>query len=174
MAINLPLTRIALYAILGLFSAVLFCLCAVRLHYTTHLSPYDPLNGGEPFYDPIIVELLVTALFTIFWCIFIISTIHKRIESRLVSTFRAELIGLAFLWIMWIVGAAVASNSWAYLSWCWRYEPCRVLSALVSFAWLGWLVLTAIFVVCLLFTTANRAYHEPLHGRWDPRVSIYA
>lgn len=32
-------------------------------------------------------------------------------ENRLVSTFRGELIGLAILWLFWLIGAAVASVS---------------------------------------------------------------
>lgn len=33
-----------------IFSAVVLSLCAVRLHYTLNLEPYDPLNYGVQFY----------------------------------------------------------------------------------------------------------------------------
>jgi hypothetical protein len=56
--------RFFLYIALILFSLVLFCLSAARLYYTTHLSSSDPLNAGVAYYDPVVVLLLVTALFT--------------------------------------------------------------------------------------------------------------
>jgi len=173
MPFDLPPLRIALYFSLILFSLVLFGLSAARLHYTTHLPSGDPLNGGNNFYDPIVVELLFTTLLTVPWSIFIIHSIHKRAEHRLVSTFRGELIGLVILWIFWLVGAAVASSIWGDLSFCFQYHACRLLTVLVVFSWVGWIVITAILVVNLLFSFANKALMEPLHGRWDPRTSHY-
>jgi len=173
MLFDLPPARIALYSALGVFSCVLFGLSAARLYYTTHLPSGDPLNDGNNFYDPIIVELLFTTILTVPWSIFIIHSIHKRAEHRLVSTFRGELIGLSFLWIFWLVGASIASSMWGNLSYCFQYGACRLLAALVSFSWLGWLTITIILVVNLLFSFANKALLEPLHGRWDPRTSRY-
>ena len=54
-----------------LFSVVLLGLCATRLHYTIFLPPFDPLNNGKPFYDPIVVELVVTSVFALFWAPFV-------------------------------------------------------------------------------------------------------
>lgn len=65
-------------------------------------------------------------------------------------------------------------SMWSNLAGCQQYNACRVLSALLAFAWLGWIVLTALFGICLLFTIANHAFLEPLHGRWDPRQTVYA
>ncbi|KAF8234360.1 hypothetical protein L208DRAFT_1262055 [Tricholoma matsutake] len=173
MHFDLPPFRVALYFTLGLFSLVIFGLSAARLHYTTHLPIGDPLNGGSNFYDPIIVELLFTTILTLLWSIFIIHSIHKRAENRLVSTFRGELIGLSILWVFWLVGLAIASSMWGHLSYCFRYHACRLLAALVAFAWLAWLDITIILLVNLLFSFANKALMEPLHGRWDPRISHY-
>ncbi|KAF9459408.1 hypothetical protein BDZ94DRAFT_1224808 [Collybia nuda] len=173
MVFDLPPLRIALYFTLGIFSIILFCLSAARLHYTTHLPVGDPLNNGQNFYDPIVAEILVTTIMTVPWCIFIIFCIHKRSENRLVSTFRGELIGLAMLWLFWLLGAAIASSIWGDLSFCQQYEACRILTALVAFSWLGWLTITMILAVSLLFSLANKALLEPLHGRWDPRTSTY-
>ena len=61
------------------FSVLLFILTCVRLGYTTHLPPGDPLNSGHDFYgtssipfsrtrltqataDPIVAELLVCSI----------------------------------------------------------------------------------------------------------------
>jgi len=154
--------RIPLYATLVLFSFVLFCLCCARLNFTT-----TDLKA----YDPIIVELLVTALLTIPWALYIIYCIHKRVETKYVSKFREEIIGLAILWILWIVGAADASGIWGTLSGCLRFTECQVLSALLAFSWLGWATLSAILVLDTLFVIANKFWMEPLHGRLDPRMS---
>ncbi|TFK37283.1 hypothetical protein BDQ12DRAFT_653179 [Crucibulum laeve] len=173
MAFDLPPLRIALYGTLALFSLVLFGLSAARLRYTTHLPPGDPLNGGTPFYDPIVAEILFTTLMTMAWSIFIIHAIHKRAEHRFVSRFRDEIIGLAILWLFWIIGAGIATSIWGDLSFCQEFRACRILTALVAFCWLGWIILTIILGVTLLFAFANRAFVEPLHGRWDPRASHY-
>jgi hypothetical protein len=45
--------------------------------------------------------------------------------------------------------------------------------ALIGFAWLGWLVVLVLLGLNLMFAIANKAWLEPLHGRWDPRVSQY-
>lgn len=45
---------------------------------------------------------------------------------------------------------------------------------MLAFAWLGWIVLTVLLAVSLLFSFANDGLHEPLHGRWDPRTSRYS
>ncbi|KAH7926997.1 hypothetical protein BV22DRAFT_1103934 [Leucogyrophana mollusca] len=175
--------RIILYCFLFVFSFILLALCAARLHYTTHLSPFDPLNGGVRFYDHIVVELLVTSILTLFWSPFIARTIHGRHEHRFVNTFIAELIGLAILFLLWLVGAAIATNTgnppdvntkWGNLSSCWAYGACRVLTAMVAFAWLGWLLIFASLVITLLFAIANKAFREPMHGRWDPRATRYS
>ncbi|KAK2460417.1 hypothetical protein APHAL10511_007582 [Amanita phalloides] len=154
--------RIPLYGTLVLFSLLLFCLCCARLNYTT--SEFG-------FYEPIIVELLVTTLLTIPWALYIIYCIHKRVETKYVSKFREEIIGLAVLWLFWIVGAADASAIWVTLPNCQQDRPCQVLSALLAFAWLGWVTLSGILVLDTLFVVANKYWVEPLHGRLDPRIS---
>ncbi|KAG1750551.1 uncharacterized protein EDB91DRAFT_1235060 [Suillus paluster] len=136
-------------------------LSAVRLHYTTHLSPNDPLNYGIHFYDHIVVELLVTSIITMFWSLFIARTIHRRHEHRLVNSFTAELVGLFILFLLWVIGA------------CHRHARARFLTALLAFAWLGWLLVLALFVMSLLFAIANKAFHDPMHGRWDRRATNY-
>lgn len=50
-----------------LVSAVQLGLTGTRLHYTLFLPPNDPLNNGQPFYDPIAAELLVTSVVALFW-----------------------------------------------------------------------------------------------------------
>jgi len=168
MAFDLPTLRIVSYAILALFSFIVFGLTIGRLNYTNHLPRGDPLNGGRDFYDPDIVELLVTSMMSMAWAVFVIRAIYKRVEDNLVSTFRGELVGLFIVWMFWIVGTAIATTQWGNLGFCQEFEACRVLSAIVAFSWLCWLLVSFNFGVSLVFIFANGAMLEPLHGQWVP------
>lgn len=44
---------------------------------------------------------------------------------------------------------------------------------MLAFAWLSWIVVFALFMTSLLFAIANKAYRDPMHGRWDRRASNY-
>jgi hypothetical protein len=44
---------------------------------------------------------------------------------------------------------------------------------MLAFAWLSWVVVFALFMTSLLFAIANKAFREPMHGRWDHRASNY-
>jgi len=173
MQFNLPLARIVLYCVLAFFSFVLFCICAARIDYTTHIHPKDPLNGRKRFHDPVVALLLVTTLATMPWSLFAAYTIHYRYEDTRISTFMVEAIAMSVLWLFWIVGSSIASSMWGNLAGCQQFSQCRLLSALVAMSWLGWIALTILLGFCLLFSIANRAFMEPLHGRWNPRDSVF-
>ncbi|KAF8815244.1 hypothetical protein BYT27DRAFT_6734815 [Phlegmacium glaucopus] len=174
MQLDFSTIRIGMYGLLAFFSVLVLGLSAARLQYTTHLPKGDPLNSGKPFHDPIVAELLFTMILTIPWCTFVIYSIYKRYENPYLSTFLGEVIGLSVLWLFWIVGAAIASTMWGNLGWCQQFEPCRIISALIAFSWLGWLVLSLLLGFSLLFSFANKGFMDPLHGRWNPRESRYA
>ncbi|KAI0691568.1 hypothetical protein C8Q76DRAFT_771967 [Earliella scabrosa] len=165
--------RIALYVVLWLFSAVLLGLTGTRLHYTLFLPPYDPLNNGQAFYDPIAVELLATSVLALFWSSFIIHIIHRSYDYGRLSSFAGELFGLFVLFVMFLVGAAIATTFWGDLFWCHTYWQCRVLTVLVAFAWMCWVITFALLLVSILFAAANSAFFHPLHGRYDPHASFY-
>jgi len=166
--------RIICYVVLFVFSVVLFGISAARLHYTTHLPSNDPLNGGKNFYDPIVAELLVTSLLTMFWAPTIAHAVHAKHEhNEYLSSFLFELTGLGLFFVFWIVGAGIATSSWGNLHFCHQYQACRLLTALVAFAWMGWIMILMLLVMSALFAFSNNAFHEPLHGRWDPRESHY-
>ncbi|KAF8126334.1 hypothetical protein EV363DRAFT_1401860 [Boletus edulis] len=162
--------RFVLYCVLFLFAAVTLALSAVRIHYTTHIPPYDPTNYGVQFYG--------RTLDTIYSLIIACSarTIHSRLEHRFFSSFAAELIGLFVFFLLWLVGVAIATNSsnppevgvyWGNLSSAGPLRP------MLAFAWLSWIVVFALFVTSLLFAIANKALREPMHGRWDRRATQY-
>ncbi|KZP04147.1 hypothetical protein FIBSPDRAFT_1044777 [Athelia psychrophila] len=167
--------RISLYTILFLFSAVLFGLCCARLHYTRHLEPYDPLNRGTPFYDPIVAELLAASVLTMLWAPVIAHGVHAKRESArgYFTSFLFEAIGLFMFFVLWLVGAAIASSFWGNLHFCRQYQTCRLLTALVAFAWMGWIIISILLTISVMFAIANNAFGEPFHGRWDPRHSHY-
>lgn len=161
---EIPPIRLGLYVVLTLFSFILFVLTTVRLSYTAKFN----------FYESYVAELIFTGIVTIFWCIFIIVAMFERFEFRFLTTFLGEIIVLVILWFFWIVGTGIASSSWQDLERCQRFEPCQILSALLGFAWLSWFTLTVLLVITVLFSVANRALQQPLHGRWDPRISMYS
>lgn len=167
--------RVVSYVLLFLFSFVLFGLCAARLHYTTHLPPDDPLNGGASFYDPVVAELLVTSIMTMLWAPTIAHAVHTKHEyhRRYLFSFLFEVAGLGLLFVFWLVGVGVATSFWGDLRFCSHYKACRLLTALVGFAWMGWIMLFALLLISVMFAVSNNAFHEPLHGRWDPRESHY-
>ncbi|EJF58863.1 hypothetical protein BD309DRAFT_927161 [Dichomitus squalens] len=165
--------RVALYVVLWLFSAVLLGLTATRLHYTLFLPPFDPLNSGKPFYDPIVAELLVTSILALFWSSYIIHVIHRSYDYGRFSSFAAELLGLMALFTLFLVGAAISSTFWGDLFWCHEFWQCRLLTALVAFAWMCWVMTFALIVISVLFAVANSAFFHPLHGRYDPHSSFF-
>ena len=68
---------------------------------------------------------------------------------------------------------AVAKR-WGALEWCFSFWQCRVLTALVAFAWMGWAILFALLLMSAMFAIANRAWWDPMHGRYDNRASMYS
>ncbi|TFY81185.1 hypothetical protein EWM64_g2832 [Hericium alpestre] len=117
---------------------------------------------------------------TMLWIPFIIHTITHRREEGFVHTFLGELISLFILFVFWLVGAAIAtstsspisSSTWGDLGWCHQYHTCRILTALVAFAWMGWILVFALFLTSMLFCIANKAWQDPMHGTLYPRDSI--
>lgn len=62
---------------------------------------------------------------------------------------------------------------WGNLNWCHEFSACRLLTALVAFAWMNWIILFSLLGLSVLFTIVNAAFSEPMHGRYDPRESHY-
>ena len=167
---------------LGVFS------CMSPIYYASRFCPYFF------FFD----ELATYQFLFFFFFLSRMYSIYKRYENPYLSTFLGEIIGLSTLWLFWIVGTAIASVSdsflvgsyrnsflitlppldncqsmWGNIELCQTLEACRILSALLAFSWLGWLVLSLLLGFSLLFSFANKGFMDPLHGRWNPRESRY-
>ncbi|KAJ7672146.1 hypothetical protein DFH06DRAFT_1175438 [Mycena polygramma] len=162
------------YSVFGLFSLVLFGLTAARLHYTTHLPPGDPLNNGNNFFDPIVVELLFSSLLGMIWSVYAVTTIHHLREDRWIHTFFSEIVMLSILFVLYLVGAAIATSIWGNLSFCHQFRACRILTAMLAFAWMPWIILLWLLIASLFIAIANVAFYEPFHGRWNPRDSRFS
>ncbi|KAJ3482882.1 hypothetical protein NLI96_g6677 [Meripilus lineatus] len=97
------------YVIVWLFAVVLLGLTAHRLKYTTRLPAGDPLNDGQSFYDPIIAELLATSALTIIWVPFVVHVLSGRADYGFYGTFFGESLGLFCLFVLYLVGAIIAT-----------------------------------------------------------------
>jgi len=161
-----PLIRLVLYFLLGLWSLFLFIFCAVRLAYTSTPRSEKSLMDGLPFYDPSVVELLISSVFGFGFSIFMFTTIRSRKESEYSSRNWFEVSFLFLLWMLWLGGAGAASNVWPDLSWCIAFSPCQVLQALMGWAWLGWLCVTFLFIPTLWVVAAARNWDDNFFDTW--------
>ncbi|EIN04263.1 hypothetical protein PUNSTDRAFT_55590 [Punctularia strigosozonata HHB-11173 SS5] len=159
--LNAPRLRIGSYIVLWVFSFILFCLCAARLHYTTNLPKGDTLNGGRDFFDSVVVEMLVCTLLAFGFIPFVLNLIDasRWFDHPLATPVNIEAAALSILNLMWFVGAAITSSTFGDLTWCDPlYEACRVLTALQAFAWLSWVVLFALLALAFVgLLRASRA-----------------
>ncbi|KAJ3730517.1 hypothetical protein C8R42DRAFT_730978 [Lentinula raphanica] len=123
--------------------------------------------------DPVVAELLFTSIVTMLWCALM------YVHFEFLRLYWQELIGLVILWFFWIGGAAAASVSdlppksiFGDLSACQQFRACQILSALLAFAWLGWITLTVMLIISIVvMITATRdgrkVLDEPLPSRGD-------
>jgi len=158
--------RLVCYAILWVFATCTLGMAAARLHYTLHLPPHDPLNGGHSFYDKIIAEIVAAAGLTMLLTPLLFVRIHRRHDNGFMSTFGGELVGLMILFILWIVGAAIATKKWGNLNWCHVYGACRLLTAIVAFTWMSWIMTFFLTVSCIWYIARHGGSTHPVHGRY--------
>ncbi|KAG8969118.1 hypothetical protein FRC03_004433 [Tulasnella sp. 419] len=161
-----PAARIILYGTLFLWSFLLFCLCCARLAYTTTPRDEKSLFNGEPFHDPSIVELLISALFAMMYVPAMFWTIRKRYQTPVFAAVFTEVAILAVLWFFFVGGAGAASTVWPNLSsWC-SHPQCQLLSAIIAFAWLAWITISLLLAGCVYFGFKNRSWTDPVCDSW--------
>ncbi|RDX48450.1 hypothetical protein OH76DRAFT_1404711 [Lentinus brumalis] len=158
--------RLPLYIILWVFATLLFILTCVRLNYTLHLPSGDTLNKGVDFYDPIVAELLVCSLLSLGLIPFVMGWIPVVLSSAASSNL-LELTTLSVLWLLWLVGCCVSTSIWPNLTFCMQYAPCRILTAMMAFAWLGWTTLVGLIVIAILNVVHKaRPSRAPIMVEW--------
>ena len=62
---------------------------------------------------------------------------------------------------------------WGNLFWCQNFWQCRMLTVLVAFSWMCWVVVFALLFISAVFAVTNAALGRPLHARYDPTASWY-
>ncbi|KAG9014006.1 hypothetical protein FRB94_000203 [Tulasnella sp. JGI-2019a] len=152
--------RLILYSILMFWAFLLFCLCCARMSYTSYAGPNRVLS----YYDAAIGELLVSAIFTLFFVPTMFWMIRSR-SSAIPARVWFEVTGLSVLWLFWICGAGAASNYFGSLSWC-HDGACSVVRALLAFAWLGWITLTVLLGGSLAFAIKYGGWNSEVCDSW--------
>ncbi|CEL56528.1 hypothetical protein RSOLAG1IB_07877 [Rhizoctonia solani AG-1 IB] len=148
---------------------VVFSLTIVRLNYTDRRRDprVDPLRNGQAFYDPPIPELLVSSFLTMCIAPWMMFVIYRRYGHNILTKTWFELLCLFVLWGLWLGGAASATALWPNLNWCQIYQPCRILVALIAFAWMGFILLTFLMVGTLFVASTRAGWYDHTHSEWS-------
>ncbi|KAJ8073878.1 hypothetical protein PM082_012156 [Marasmius tenuissimus] len=155
--------RAWLYIALVVFSFILLALCAARISFTNDVA------GG---YEASVVELLVSTILALLWTGFMLLLYFTSTSNRLIRFYRDELIALVILWLLWLGGAAAASDIFRGCSVVGdRFFGCRYTSAILAFAWLGWITLTALLGVSAYIGWKHGGLTTELHGRNSSRTT---
>ncbi|KAF8883908.1 hypothetical protein CPB84DRAFT_1965103 [Gymnopilus junonius] len=162
----LHIVRIILYLFLFVTSTVLLALTAYRVHHTKSSDNVDYYTGKVHFWDPIVVELLVTSILAMLASLYFISAIAGRVSQ--LGNYLVEHIVLFILWVMFLIGAAIQTHDFIHLKHCRGFDKqCRVLETIKGFAWICF-SFTFFLVFASLGNMAQRhvGLTGPLHG-WE-------
>jgi len=161
--------RLGLYAALAVFSIIIIGLTSARIHYTKSRSSSDPIKAGTfHYYYPIVVEILVTYIFALLWSFWAMFAIGSRADRGYLSSYVVEYFWLFIIWVLGLVGAAIASHYWhGNLAACRHFNnQCRVLIAIVAWSWINWATVTFIALATIFSQhSGNHGIKAPLHGR---------
>ncbi|TFK26989.1 hypothetical protein FA15DRAFT_614903 [Coprinopsis marcescibilis] len=129
--------RAGLHGLLWCCAVVLLGLTAYRVRYTKHRREPDVLTDRTRYYDPIIVELLVTSALAIIGSLFFLITLAGRKRAGGLSSFAGEQVYLFIIMVMFLVGAAITTHKWLHLKWCRsHYRVCSVLETVKAFSFI--------------------------------------
>jgi len=159
--------RLILYGLLFLWAFLLFCVTCARLSYTNFAGPNRPLSA----YDPHVGELLVSSILTLAFVPTMFWFIRSRSEHPVFGRVWLEIVGLSALWLFWICGAGAASHTFGTLYWC-HVGACSVIRALLAFAWLGWITLTALLIGSLTFAIIFQDWNGDLCDSWGSTAGV--
>jgi len=146
-----------LYAVLLIFSIILMGITAGRISNT---------ERAASFYESSVAELLVVSILLIGVSTFFGIVILTLREGRHITRLYFECIVLAILWLMLLVGAAVATSIFPNLNLCIRFSQCRLLQAMLGFAWMCWIILTFLLGVSLAYAIRTRRWDDHMHS-WN-------
>ncbi|THH06998.1 hypothetical protein EW145_g3691 [Phellinidium pouzarii] len=131
--------RAVLYSFIWTVSVVELGLTGYRVHHT---------KSTAGFYDPIVVELIVTAALTLIWLP--ASVFMHLMKARELGAagntgyapLHGETGGNFILWVLWIVGAAFSTHKWPNSALAGTGKSGHILLSIVAFAWLAFIALT--------------------------------
>ncbi|KAK0455338.1 uncharacterized protein EV420DRAFT_1694887 [Desarmillaria tabescens] len=151
--------RVLAYAWLWAVACVLLGLTAYRIHITEGFF--------LSFYEPIIVELLVSACLAIIWApIAGVLALSEHNTSHKSGRFRSEMLGTFVLWVMWLVGAVDTTNRIIPgKNYCRSGKQCQILTTLMAFSWIGWSFLTIIGTIGLMYHAYSSGKQSPIRDR---------
>ncbi|KAL1745700.1 hypothetical protein HDZ31DRAFT_35816 [Schizophyllum fasciatum] len=153
--------RKGLYALLTLLSITLAGLTITRIVNTESVPP-----PGRRGYDRVTAELLAASLLTIPWALHAIHSLRRRIGTGIGRSFAHELGILLALWILWLIGAAVATAHWTDLSACWYQFGCRLLTAITAIAWSGFGTITLLTLTSAILGSKKGGFGRPMHAQY--------
>ncbi|EJD06316.1 uncharacterized protein FOMMEDRAFT_165160 [Fomitiporia mediterranea MF3/22] len=149
--------RRALYALLWMISVAELGFTAYRIHYTRK-------NFGT--HESIIVELLVVSILTIIWAPLTL-IFHRSAPNSTGSTSTSRSGGLGFLhgettgnfiiWVLWLVGAAIATHNWPTRAIAGPGKQGRILITIVALAWVAFSLLTLAKIGAMMEYSARNA-----------------
>ncbi|KAJ6540287.1 hypothetical protein B0H19DRAFT_959872 [Mycena capillaripes] len=175
-----------LYFLIWAVAAAELGLTAEHIHFTMRV----PFSLSMLRADPIVAELLVTSILTLFW-VPLTLIFHRRAPGLANRNGHAvanghggsrfgglhhESSGNIVLWIMWLVGAAIAANRWPNRSATGLGRQGSILIAIVALAFVDFGLLTLVKVLALMEYSALgvSSYGGPGMGAARPEKAVYA
>ncbi|EJD05283.1 uncharacterized protein FOMMEDRAFT_139746 [Fomitiporia mediterranea MF3/22] len=149
--------RRALYALLWMISVAELGITGFRINFT---------RKNLHFHDPIVAELLVVSILTIIWAPLTL-LFHRSALNRAGGTSTSRFGGFGFLhgettgnfviWIMWFIGAAIATHNWPTRAIAGPGKQGRILIVIVALAWVAFGLLTLAKVGAMMEYSARNA-----------------
>lgn len=145
-------------------------LTADRIHYTKTLHGGDVLTSRQtPFYDPIVVELLVTSCLAILASLWFSALIIGGVAVAGLGTYAFEQVCMWILWVMFLVGSAIFVHKFPHLKFCrGSHRFCGILETIKAFSFILWILLLFLIIASIANMFMN--HHDlmgPVHGRSD-------
>lgn len=150
-------TRIILNFMVVIFAIILIGLTSSRIHFT-HQQPIG-------FFEPITADILATSIIAFLWSLAVLLLLAGRVGGSLASFF-IENIMYFLIWVLYLVANAIYSHKFAHIGHCRRFaEQCRVITAILAFAWINWAIYTFLIVISLAhMATAGAGVFDPMYS----------
>jgi len=148
--------RMVLYSVVWIFSVILIGLTSSRIHFT-HQQPIG-------FFEPVTAEILSASIISLIWATFMILFLVARTGGVVASYFTENVMNF-IIWVLYLVGTAIFSHKFAHIGHCRRFaEQCRVITAIMAFAWINWAFFTFLILISLgHMASAGASVFSPMY-----------